>query len=107
MAHSLKLEVIAEGVETAQRSFLEHNGCHAFQGYLFGRPMPIEQLDSWLASTQAGERRAGPGRVVGRALASLLNDAYHLLAAVFHPLALWVARRRCLAPAPPLRPTRR
>ena len=42
-------------VETeAQRSFLEHNGCHAFQGYLFGRPMPIEQLDSWLASTQGG-----------------------------------------------------
>ena len=62
MAHSLKLEVIAEGVETeAQRSFLEHNGCHAFQGYLFGRPMPIEQLDSWLASTQ-GRVSGAPGQ---------------------------------------------
>jgi len=33
--------VIAEGVETeAQRDFLAGLGCHAFQGYLFGRPVP-------------------------------------------------------------------
>ena len=59
MAHSLKLEVIAEGVETEdQRRFLEHSGCHAFQGYLFGRPMPIEQLDAWLAE-QGRQKKPG------------------------------------------------
>jgi diguanylate cyclase (GGDEF)-like protein/PAS domain S-box-containing protein len=46
LAHSLDLSVVAEGVETTgQRDFLLKNGCKAFQGYLFGRPMPVEQLD--------------------------------------------------------------
>jgi len=42
LARSLDLAVIAEGVETrAQRDFLAGEGCHAFQGYLFGRPEPV------------------------------------------------------------------
>jgi len=46
MAHSLNLEVIAEGVESEmQRQVLMQEGCRAFQGYLFGKPMPVEQLD--------------------------------------------------------------
>jgi len=45
MAHSLNLEVIAEGVETEeQRQYLEKVGCTQYQGYLFGKPVPIEQL---------------------------------------------------------------
>ena len=45
MAESLGLDVMAEGVETPeQRSFLERHGCHAYQGYLFNRPMPAEDL---------------------------------------------------------------
>ena len=45
MAHNLGIEVIAEGVETeAQRAFLERHGCPAFQGYLFSKPVPIEEF---------------------------------------------------------------
>ena len=43
MARSLSLSTIAEGVETdAQRQLLAQQGCSAFQGYLFSRPVPIE-----------------------------------------------------------------
>ena len=45
LAHSLALDVVAEGVETeGQRAFLLRNGCQRFQGYLFGRPGPAELL---------------------------------------------------------------
>jgi EAL domain-containing protein (putative c-di-GMP-specific phosphodiesterase class I) len=46
LAKSMNLAVIAEGVETeAQREFLELNGCHAFQGYLFSKPVPVEEFE--------------------------------------------------------------
>ena len=46
MARSLNLDVIAEGVETeAQLGLLKNKGCSNFQGFLFGRPMPIEQFE--------------------------------------------------------------
>lgn len=45
MANNLGLDVIAEGVETSvQREELARNGCYAYQGYLFGQPVPVEQL---------------------------------------------------------------
>lgn len=49
LAQSMDLMVIAEGVETkAQRDWLEHEGCHKYQGYYFGKPVPPEKfgLDS-------------------------------------------------------------
>jgi len=47
LGESLGLAVIAEGVETqAQREHLERQGCHAYQGYLFNRPLPIDVFES-------------------------------------------------------------
>jgi EAL domain-containing protein (putative c-di-GMP-specific phosphodiesterase class I) len=46
IARSLGLEIIAEGVETEeQRQFLVNNGCINYQGYLFSKPVPIEQFE--------------------------------------------------------------
>jgi diguanylate cyclase (GGDEF)-like protein/PAS domain S-box-containing protein len=46
LAHKLKLDIVAEGVEhEAQRRFLVDGGCGALQGFLLGRPMPIEDFE--------------------------------------------------------------
>jgi len=45
MAHSLRLRVIAEGVETPlQQDWLRDRGCHEIQGYLISRPLPAESV---------------------------------------------------------------
>ena len=49
LAQSFRLNVIAEGVETeAQLQFLTQNGCLALQGYLFSRPVPLEEFEELL-----------------------------------------------------------
>lgn len=46
IARCLKQQVVAEGVETLeQAAFLEANGCQVAQGYLFSRPLPVDQLE--------------------------------------------------------------
>lgn len=45
LAQSMELSVIAEGVETKeQRDWLESEGCFKYQGYYFGRPVPVEKF---------------------------------------------------------------
>lgn len=47
MAHSLRLEVVAEGVETqAQLDFLRQHRCDHAQGYLISRPLPAADLET-------------------------------------------------------------
>lgn len=49
IAHSLGINVIAEGVETNdQRQYLLDNGCTHYQGYLFGKPMPVNMFETLL-----------------------------------------------------------
>ena len=51
MGNALRLNVVAEGVETEeQRAYLIEHGCRCFQGYLFGRPMPFADFDARLAT---------------------------------------------------------
>ena len=49
MAHNFRLNVIAEGVESeAQLDFLKRHGCMAYQGYLFSKPVPVEEFEALL-----------------------------------------------------------
>jgi EAL domain-containing protein (putative c-di-GMP-specific phosphodiesterase class I) len=52
MARNLGIEVIAEGVETeAQRLFLEQHGCPLYQGYLFSKPVPLQEFNRLICTS--------------------------------------------------------
>jgi diguanylate cyclase (GGDEF)-like protein/PAS domain S-box-containing protein len=54
LAHSLKMRVIAEGVETAEQlAFLREQQCDEMQGYLLSRPVPAAKLEELVATTSS------------------------------------------------------
>jgi diguanylate cyclase (GGDEF)-like protein/PAS domain S-box-containing protein len=79
MAHSLKLQVIAEGVEReAQLAYLHRHGCDEMQGYYFSRPVPAEEFAAML---REGRRLATPSDGVMTPQQTLLivdDDAFML-----------------------------
>jgi diguanylate cyclase (GGDEF)-like protein len=63
LGHTLKLNVIAEGVETdAQVNFLRVHHCDEVQGYYFGKPMPAEEFAELLAAKGVSRHAAGSKR---------------------------------------------
>lgn len=59
LAQSLKLRLIAEGVESErQRDFLVSHGCHAYQGFLFGEAVAENQLDACIDAWSSEERQS-------------------------------------------------
>ncbi|WP_338847311.1 EAL domain-containing protein [Massilia sp. W12] len=60
LAHSLRLEVIAEGVENeAQLSFLRRHHCERMQGYYFSRPLPSSECEQMLRAVKLLPPKAG------------------------------------------------
>ncbi len=60
LAHSMNLGVIAEGVETAaQLAYLRSLHCDEYQGYLFSKPLPGDEVARLIRSLRAGELAAG------------------------------------------------
>lgn len=54
LAHALEINVVAEGVETeAQRVLLAQQGCGAYQGYLFSRPLPVADFEALVRKHQS------------------------------------------------------
>lgn len=82
MADSLRLKVVAEGVETeTQAVYLRDKGCNEMQGYLFSRPLPSSDLEALL---RAGHSLCLPQRDTGRELKTLLllDDESNILTAL-------------------------
>ncbi|MEA3404377.1 MAG: EAL domain-containing protein [Pseudomonadota bacterium] len=53
LAQAMKLETVAEGIETVEQlQFLTELGCNQAQGYLFSRPLPLDEMVVWLESVK-------------------------------------------------------
>jgi len=74
MAHSLRLDVVAEGVETeAQLAYLHHHHCDQIQGYYYSPPLPVPELESmlrekkqlWAPGSEFAARVSAPLSIAG------------------------------------------
>ncbi|MGZ8158100.1 MAG: putative bifunctional diguanylate cyclase/phosphodiesterase [Methylobacter sp.] len=60
MTRNLGVDVIAEGMETEQQfSCLKPFGCSAFQGYLFGKPMPLKEFEAFISQADRDDGAVG------------------------------------------------
>ncbi len=60
VAKALDLSITAEGVETAdQRKIMQELQCDFLQGYLFAKPLPSSELDSFISGTKNPDLAAG------------------------------------------------
>jgi diguanylate cyclase (GGDEF)-like protein/PAS domain S-box-containing protein len=65
LGSSLGLRTVAEGIEDQEHlDLLRSSGCEVGQGYLFARPMPLDDLRGWFAATATG-MAVGPPRAAG------------------------------------------
>ena len=61
LGHALRLDVVAEGVETEQQlSFLHEQGCDRAQGYLLSRPKPADDFAAWIRDRGEGTSTIDP-----------------------------------------------
>src|SRR5438094_863825 len=69
LGHSLRLRVLAEGVETPEQlEFLRRHGCNEYQGYLFSRPCTVDAVSGLLvrrAVASEAPLKAGAGKTAG------------------------------------------
>ncbi len=79
MAHSMKLEVIAEGVEKdAQLAYLRRHGCDEMQGYYFSRPLPEEEFVQMLSEGKSLQTPADETVLEQQTLLIVDDDAFML-----------------------------
>ena len=72
LAHSLELNVVAEGVEKpAQAAFLHQVGCNECQGYYFSRPLPEEEIERLLRDGRKLDVAEYAGTAAGQDLLEL------------------------------------
>lgn len=85
MAHHLGFEVVAEGVETeAHAAFLRKNHCDLLQGFAFARPMPFDDLVSFMAARSSIEKDGAVSEVTNKKEPTLLllDDEPNILRAL-------------------------
>lgn len=72
MANRLRLNVVAEGVETeGQLEYLRNLGCSQVQGFFFSRPLPIADLERWTLSRAITTETLRPPRQLARSVSAI------------------------------------